>query len=141
VTSTVEFFTCERDPNVKRADCPQHINVDGKKVNVPAATLQRLDNLRRVFSYDSQSGGIRQNAARGAVCRLGGPAEGVVLEARYLTYVDFKIVSDEMKPVLSLARNCLFPETWSPTNASARDDARAVAEILETVREFSGTNR
>jgi hypothetical protein len=61
----------------------------------------------------------------------------MVLEARYLTYVDFKIVSDEMKPVFALGRNCLFTESYSAGNNQAREEARAVTEILETVREFA----
>jgi hypothetical protein len=137
VVSTVEFFTCEKDPNVKLATCPQHVLVDGKKANVPERILQRLDSLRRSFSYDSQSGGIRPGGGRGAICMMGGPSQGAVLEVRYLTYNEnFKIVADEMKPVIGVPGNCLFTESYSPTQNNAREDARAVAEILETIRGF-----
>ncbi|QFS51808.1 hypothetical protein GXM_09302 [Nostoc sphaeroides CCNUC1] len=41
-----------------------------------------------------------------------------------------------MRPVFSLASNCLFPETYSPIKSNAREDARAVVEILNTLNLF-----
>ncbi|HEX4997547.1 MAG TPA: hypothetical protein VFY29_04950 [Terriglobia bacterium] len=135
--STVEFYNCEIDPNRKLADCPQYVLVDGRRINAPERILARLDNIRRSFSYDSQSGGIRPPAAAGPMCLLGGPAEGAVLEARYLTYdQSYRIAANEMKPVFGVAYNCLFKELYAPVQANAREDARAALEILGTLRDF-----
>jgi hypothetical protein len=135
--STVEFYTCDKDPNVKRAQCEQYVMVDKQRVQVPDSLLQRLDNLRRPFSYDSLSGGIRRET-RQAMCMMAGPALGSILEARYLTYDEsFRIVADEMKPVLGIAENCLFKDLPAPANADARESARAAAEVLATIRELT----
>jgi hypothetical protein len=135
--STVDFYTCDKDPNVKRAQCEQYVMVDKRRVNVPDSLLQRLDNLRRPFSYDSLSGGVRRET-RQAMCMMGGPAMGSILEVRYLTYdQSFRIVADDMKPVLGIAENCLFTDLTAPINADARENARAAAEALATIREMA----
>ena len=67
-------------------------------------------------------------------CNLGGPAEGMILKARYLTYnSEWKIVDHEMRSVFGMAENCLFKELYTPVNSNAREDARGVIEILNTL--------
>jgi hypothetical protein len=73
-----------------------------------------------------------------AMCMMAGPALGSILEVRYLTYdKSFRIGADEMKPVMGIAENCLFTDLPAPTNADARESARAAAEVLATIREMS----
>lgn len=64
---------------------------------------------------------------------MAGPARGMVLETRYLTYENYKIINSEMKPVLTVPQNCLFTTKISPQNAMAREEARAALEILFTL--------
>jgi hypothetical protein len=72
------------------------------------------------------------------MCMMAGPAIGSVLEARYLTYDEsFRIVADDMKPVLGIAENCLFADLTAPVKADARENARAAAEVLATIRELA----
>ena len=57
----------------------------------------------------------------------------MILKARYLTYKNVQIVDREMQPVFGLAQNCLFTSLYKPTNLNAKEDARSVVEILNTL--------
>ena len=134
-TREIQFYGNDIDPNSTSIDDRFSLEIDGKSVQLPEQVYRRLDGLRRSFSYDSLSGGIQQPEERGMSCMLGGPAEGLILEARYLTYQtpEFRIVSHEMRPVFGMAQNCLFTDLYKPVNSNAQEDARAVIEILNTL--------
>jgi hypothetical protein len=123
------------------AQCEQYVMVDKQRIKAPDSILRRLNSLRRPFSYDSLSGGVRRES-RQFMCMMAGPAIGAVLEARYLTYDQgFRITADAMKPVLGVAENYLFADLPAPVNAEARENARAAAEALATIREMAQVAR
>ncbi len=127
----VDVYACQQDPN--RSGCTPRIEVDGKPIVASKKLLSRVNSLRRSFSYDALSGTIEKGGVDYG-CKMGGDAMGLVLEARYLTYGDYKIVKSEMVPVMTEALNCLFhDETYSPKNAGAREDARVVMELLNVL--------
>jgi hypothetical protein len=132
----VQFYGNEINPNSVSIDDRFSIQINGNLVEFPEAVYQRLNLLRRSFSYDSLSGGIQQPEEIGIMCLLGGQAEGVVLEARYLTFEEttFRITDHEMRPVFGMAQNCLFTDLYRPKNPDAQEDARAVVEILNILR-------
>ncbi len=132
-TREIKFYGNDIDPNSTSIDDSFSLKIDGKSIEPPEQLSRRLDRLRRSFSYDSLSGGIQEPPQRRVSCNLGGPAEGVILETRYLTYQNFKIVDHEMRPVFGMAENCLFKELYKPVNSNAREDARGVIEILNTL--------
>ena len=134
-TREIKFYGNEINPNSQSIDDRFLLTIDGKSVQLPEKLYRRLNWLRRSFSYDSLSGGIQKPEDRGMSCRLGGPAEGLLLEARYLNYQtpEFRIISHEMRPVFGMAQNCLFTELYKPFNSNAQEDARAVIEILNTL--------
>lgn len=136
VTKEIKFYGNDIDPNSWSIDDQFSLSIDGQLIKAPDSIYGRLEGLRRSFSYDILSGGIQQKEIGKFGCRLGGPAKGIVLEARYLTYQNTRIISSQMRPVFSLASNCLFPETYSPIKSNAREDARAVVEILNTLNLF-----
>ncbi len=134
-TRQIQFYGNDIDPNSTSVDDSFSLKIDGKSIEAPEELYKRLDRLRRTFSYDSLSGGIEEPSESTIRCNLGGSAEGMILEARYLTYKtpELVIVDDEMRPVLGLAENCLFTELYTPVNSNAREDARGVLEILNTL--------
>lgn len=132
-TSEIQFYGNQINPNQGSIDDHFSLTIDGKLVQLPEQLYERLNSLRRRFSYDSLSGGIQQPPSLLGLCRLGGPAEGLILEARYLTYQTHSIVGHEMQPVFGLAQNCLFTDFYKPVNSNAQEDARAVVEILNTL--------
>ena len=134
-TREIKFYGNEINPHSLSMDDRFSLTFDGKSVQLPEKLYRRLNLLRRNFSHDSLSGGIQKPEDRGIMCRLGGPAKGLILEARYLTYQtpELRIVSHEMRPVFGLAQNCLFTELYKPANSNAQEDARAVIEILNTL--------
>lgn len=134
-TRELQFYGNDIDPNSTSIDDSFSLKIDGKSIEAPEELYRRLDRLRRNFSYDSLSGGIQEPSETMARCNLGGPAEGMILEARYLTYKtpEWTIVDHEMRPVLGVAENCLFQELYEPINSNAREDARGVIEILNTL--------
>ena len=134
-TKEIQVYGNEIDPNSISIDNRFSLTIDGQPVQVPEQFYRRLNRLRRTFSFDSLSGGIQPPEESGVSCMLGGPAEGLLLEARYLTYQtpESRIVSHEMQPVFGLAQNCLFTELYQPANSTSQEDARAVIEILNTL--------
>ena len=134
ITREIQFYGNNIDPNSRAIGDRFSLKIDGKLVQLPTEVYERLNKLRRSFSYDSLSGGIEQFRPI-ASCRLGGAAKGLILEARYLTYETpaFKITSDEMRPVFSLPENCLFKDFYKPINLKSQQDARGVTEILNTL--------
>ena len=132
-TKEIQFYGNDVDPNSRSIQDRFSLKIDGKSVELPEDLYRRLDGLRRSFSYDSLSGGIEPPNTGGPRCLLGGPAKGMLLEARYLTYESSKIVNDEMQPVFGMAQNCLFQQLYKPANANSQQDARAVVEILNTI--------
>lgn len=138
VTKEIRFYGNDIDPNSSSIDDQFSLSIDGQFIKVPRSIYNRLEGLRRSFSYDSLSGGIQKETVdpMAPICLLGGPARGIILEARYLNYQSYRIVSSQMRPVFSLAGNCLFTESYSPIKSYAREDARAVVEILNTVNLF-----
>lgn len=137
VTKEIRVYGNDIDPNSSSTDEQFSLSIDGQTIKIPSSIYARLEWLRRSFSYDSLSGGIQRKTVS-PKCLLGGPARGIVLEARYLTYQtpSYKIVSSQMRSVFSLPSNCLFAESYSPKNSSAREDARGVVEILNTLNLF-----
>lgn len=133
VIREITFYGNNIDPNEWKIDDRFSIAIDAKTIEVPESIYSRLHHLRRSFSYDKLSGGIQQQESPEYTCLLGGPSRGVVLEARYLTYENFRIASSQMRPVFSLAENCLFNERYAPLTPAAREDARAVVELLNTL--------
>ncbi|MGK7885940.1 MAG: hypothetical protein AB4057_15120 [Crocosphaera sp.] len=133
-TRQIQFYGNDIDPNSTSIDDSFSLKINGESIEIPEQLYRRLDRLRRSFSYDSLSGGIEEPSERKVICNLGGPAEGMILEARYLTYnSEWKIVDHEMRPVFGMAENCLFKELYTPVNSNAREDARGVIEILNTL--------
>ncbi|NES21258.1 MAG: hypothetical protein F6K41_20585 [Symploca sp. SIO3E6] len=134
-TREIQFYGNDIDPNSRSIDDRFSLMIDGESVQLPEQLYRRLDRLRRSFSYDSLSEGIQAPERDGISCMLGGPAEGLILEARYLTYKtpQYRIVRHEMRPVFGMAQNCLFKELYRPVNSNAQEDARAVIEILNTL--------
>ena len=133
-TREIQFYGNDIDPNSTSIDDSFSLKIDGESIEIPEQLYRRLDRLRRSFSYDSLSGGIQEPPERTFTCNLGGPAEGIILEARYLTYnSESKIIDNEMRPVFGMAENCLFKELYTPVNFNAREDARGVIEILNTL--------
>ncbi|WP_300506368.1 hypothetical protein [Crocosphaera sp.] len=133
-TREIQFYGNDIDPNSTSIDDSFSLKIDGESIEIPEQLYRRLDRLRRSFSYDSLSGGIQEPSETRVICNLGGPAEGMILEARYLTYnSEWKIVDHEMRPVFGMAENCLFKELYTPVNSNAREDARGVIEILNTL--------
>ncbi|MEM6255561.1 MAG: hypothetical protein AAF821_21820 [Cyanobacteria bacterium P01_D01_bin.156] len=134
-TREVQFYGNDINPNSISVDDRFSLTIGGEPIEVPEQIYRRLDRLRRSFSYDSLSGGIQQPTDGGIRCTLGGPAQGMILETRYLTFKtpEYRIVSHEMRPVFGMAQNCLFTERYQPADAHAQSDARAVVEILNTL--------
>jgi hypothetical protein len=135
VTKEIRVYGNDIDPNSNSIDDQFSLSINGQIIKIPSSIYTRLEWLRRSFSYDYLSGGIEQKTVS-PTCLLGGPARGIVLKARYLTYQNDKIGSSQMRPVFSLPSNCLFAESYSPKNSSAREDARGVVEILNTLNLF-----
>ncbi len=132
-TKEIKFYGNDIDPNSNSVNDRFWLTINGRSIQLSEKIYRRLDSLRRSFSYDSLSGSIKQPKKGGPVCRLGGPAKGMILKARYLTYKNVKIVDHEMQPVFGLAQNCLFTDLYKPINSDAQEDARAVVEILNTL--------
>ncbi len=133
VVRDIRFYGTDIDPNTSSVDDQFSLTIDGQNVPINPELSRRLEGLRRSFSYDSLSGGIHLKEPGGPMCMMAGPAQGMVLETRYLTYENYKITNSEMKPVLTVPQNCLFTTKISPQNAMAREDARAALEILFTL--------
>ncbi len=133
IVSQIDVFSCTNDPNLFSHDCLVRAEVDGKTVALPESLVVRLQRFRRNFSYDALSGSIVDRNREGG-CEIPVPEEGMILETRYVSYSDSQIVegSDVMKPVLSLATSCL-PRSIFPQDAYAKERARAVLEILNTL--------
>nr|MDT0251688.1 hypothetical protein [Endozoicomonas sp.] len=141
VINEVNFYGTKIDPNVISNEEEQFkITVNGIEVDfLNDATYWRLHKLRRSFSYDTFSQGIEKLDVHMSRCRLGGPARGLLLEARYLTYENNRIVQDEMRPIYDVPLNCLYRPEYQPVSHHAREAVRGVIETLRTIEEtFSG---
>ncbi|WP_084111537.1 hypothetical protein [Gloeomargarita lithophora] len=133
VVRDIRFYGTDIDPNTSAVDEQFTLTIDGQNVPINPELARRLEGLRRSFSYDSLSGGIQVGQPGSPMCLMAGPARGMILETRYLTYENYKITNSGMKPVLTVAQNCLFTSKISPQNATAREEARAALEILFTL--------
>lgn len=138
VVKEVNFYGIEIDPNVTSNEYGQFkLTVDGIELeSFNDETYWRLNKLRRSFSYDTFSQGIQQIEPGKAMCKLGGPAMGITLETRYLSYQNHRIVHDEMRPVYDRALNCLYQRRYQPVNENAREAARGVVETMRTIGEL-----
>jgi hypothetical protein len=109
------------------------MRLNGKAVTVPNSLFRNLDYPRRAFSYDKLSNGIIEERPK-AMCLLGGSSKGVVLSTRYLTYNNnFSIVSHSIKPVYSIAKNCLFTEYYSPSSEYGKMEASRLLGMMEAI--------
>ncbi|WP_252177770.1 hypothetical protein [Endozoicomonas sp. 4G] len=133
VVKEVNFYGTRIDPSEMDRF---KLTVDGVEIDaVNYSTYQRLNELRRSFSDDAFSQGIQLPEPERWKCKLGGPAKGIILEARYLTYQDHHIIHDEMRPVYDQAWNCLYQPRYQPVNNRAREAARGALETLRTITE------
>ena len=133
VTDHVSLWGNDIDPNSSSVDDRYVLQINGETVQVPASLLASLDHQRRDFSYDSQSGGIRAFNNK-VQCMMAGPATGVMLHSRYLTYENHQIVADEMRPVFSKAQNCIFNTHYQPERIQAHGSAVEVLASLHTIK-------
>ncbi|WP_419533180.1 hypothetical protein [Endozoicomonas sp.] len=139
VIKEVNFYGTEIDPNTTTDEYGQFkVTVDGREIgDLSSATFWRLHRVRRYFSYDNFSQGIRELEPRPITCKLAGPAVGITLEARYLTYENHQIADDELRVVYDWPSNCLYQPKYQPVSAIARESARGVMETLRTIDELS----
>lgn len=132
VVSKIEILSTNTNPNVISDDTEYRIEIDGRPVEVPENAYATLAYSRRSFSYDSQSGGI-EKVKVSMICMLGGPARGFILESRYLTYKDYSIVGEELKPVYSEGA-CNFTEIYNPKEEQAQRAAIRTIAIMQTIK-------
>lgn len=137
VERSIVLYANDIDPNSSSVEDRYRLTVDGAEVAVPPALLARLDRERRGYSYDTFTQGIRSEEAQ-IRCMMAGPASGHVLWVLYLTYDDTRIVSSEMRPVLSRPENCLFTTTLRPVSEEARAEAVAAMAALRTISDILG---
>ncbi|PIE13850.1 MAG: hypothetical protein CSA70_03800 [Rhodobacterales bacterium] len=131
----LSLYATRIDPNTRASGDRLHLEIDGKRVQVPDALLQRLNHARREYSYDTFTNGIH-NTERRSMCMMAGPAVGDVLSVRYLTWKNHKITHSEMKPVLSLPGNCLFAEQIRPESDASMIAATHALATLQTLRDM-----
>ena len=136
-TDHVSLWGNNIDPNTSSVEDRYVLQLNGETLQLPAAFLSALDNQRRDFSYDSQSGGI-QSFQNKAQCMMAGPAIGIVLQTRYLTYENYRIVNEEMKPVYSKGLNCIFNRHYMPKQSRSEVSAAEVLAKLATVKDLFG---
>ena len=134
VAREIKLYGTSIDPNSSSIHDSFSISVEGEFINIPKSIYNQLHGLRKSFSYDELSGGIAKRPST-TDCLLAETYKGLVLEALYLTLDPdtLKPIANEMKPVFSLAINCLFDELYSPRQSDAREDARAALETLKTI--------
>jgi hypothetical protein len=137
VERSIVLYANDIDPNSSSVDDRYRLTVDGAEIAAPPALLARLDRERRGYSYDTFTNGIRSEEAQ-IRCMMAGPASGHVLSVLYLTYDDTRIVSSEMRPVLSRPENCLFITNLRPISEDARTEAAAAMATLRTISEILG---
>ncbi len=139
VVKEVNFYGIAIDPDEMLDEEDQFkLTINGVEIDaVNDSTYLRLAELRRSFRDDTLSQGIQQLEPGRVMCKLGGPASGVILETLYLTYQDHRIIHDEMRPVYDRPLNCLYQPRYRPVNDRAREAARGVLETLRTISELS----
>ncbi len=128
----VQFYGTDIDPNSRSIDDRYQLVINGKERKVSTSLLAQLDVARRNYSYDSFTGGIKRKRLK-ALCMMAGQPSGLVLNARYLTYKDSRIVSSQMRPVYSEQGNCLFDELYAPAKSRAKLEAAKALAILKTL--------
>lgn len=131
IVSKIEILSTNTNPNVISDDTEYRIEIDGQPVEVPENAYATLGFSRRAYSYDSQSGGIEK--VKVMICMMGGPARGFILESRYLTYKDYVIEGEELKPVYSEGA-CNFTEIYLPKSDQAQRAAIRTLAILQTIK-------
>lgn len=136
IINKLEFMSNKISPNTSSINDRFQIRLNQKIISIPKKFFSILDYSRRSFSYDALSKGIRvrKNKAR---CMMRGSSNGLVLSTRYLTYKNSRIASHEMKPVYSVAKNCLFNTFYSPNSQSSKEDAGRILGIMEAIIIFS----
>ena len=134
----VALYASDIDPNTSSVEDRYRLTVDGLTRPLPDALARQLDRDRRVFSYDSLSGGISATTSQ-ARCLLGGPAVGDVLRVRYLTWKDHQIETARMAPVAAHATNCLFTHDVHPRDPAAHLEAIRILGILQAIAALHGS--
>ncbi len=132
VVSKIELFANDIDPNSSSVDDKFRLEINGKVVDVPERLLSNLDYSRREYSYDNFTDGIKSFRS-GGLCRMGGEPTGSILQVRYLTYENHRIVKNEMKSVYSENGNCLFEKGFAPNKAEAEKSAAKAMTTLKTI--------
>ncbi|WP_408096334.1 hypothetical protein ACJVC5_14935 [Peredibacter sp. HCB2-198] len=127
VVSRIDILATNTNPNSSSIDDEFRIEIDGQPVDVPERVYNQLSYSRRAYSYDYQSGGIEKKKPE-FMCRMGGPAEGYILEARYLTEQ-----GDSMRPVYSEGE-CHFSEIYFPKNPDSKIAAIKALAVLQTIK-------
>lgn len=133
IESRIDLYANDFDPNSSSRNDRYVLEVDGKPVSVPHDLLRSLDFGRRSFSYNSLSGGIVSSLPPKRVCLLGGPSVGYIIQTRYLTYFNHKIIDDKMKSVYSESGNCLFINRIFPRHFKSEKIAAKAMATLKTI--------
>ncbi|MEM8594524.1 MAG: hypothetical protein AAGF06_06890, partial [Pseudomonadota bacterium] len=105
---------------------------NGRHVAISSDFMNELASLRRDVSYDIHTKGIVSKKRR-ILCKLGGSSSGLVLSARYLTYQKHRIVADQLKPVYSVAGNCLFNEHYAPITEKSKLTASRLLGMMDVL--------
>ncbi|WP_067587824.1 hypothetical protein [Endozoicomonas ascidiicola] len=137
VDHVINVYGTEINPNITTVNDQFQITVDDVEVEgVGLNTFGRLRQLRRHFSYDSLSGGIKELGFNAVLCRLGGSARGLQLETRYLTFENNQIIESGMKRVYDHSLNCLYRPTTRLGSASGEKAAISAMAVLRTIVEM-----
>ncbi len=133
VVSTIEIFSNNIRPNVSSVDDKYRVEIDGTVVDIPEKVIISVTSSRGSYSSDENSGGI-ETVQPTAICMVGGPSSGSVLESRYLTYSDnYAVIKDELKPIYSEGA-CNFTEIYKPKKRYSELRASKAIAILQTVK-------
>ncbi|WP_299728227.1 hypothetical protein [uncultured Endozoicomonas sp.] len=137
VDHVINVYGTEVNPNHRASNSQFKVTVDGVEVDsISSETFGRLQQLRRNFSDDSVSGGIQRLTPSAVLCRLGGPARGLRLEALYLTFENHQVTESNMKRVLDLPLNCLYQPQFVPLGVDGKESAISVMAVLRTIVEM-----
>lgn len=132
VVSKIELFANDIDPNSWSVEDKYRLEINGKVLDVPERLLSSLVYSRRDYSYDHFTDGIKSFRS-GGLCMMGGEPAGSILQVRYLTYENHRIVKNEMKSVYSENGNCLFEKGFAPNRAEAEKSAAKTMTTLKTI--------
>ena len=135
VVSQIRIISNQIDPNTTSIDDTIRVLRNGAVVKGYAEQAATIARARRAYSYDHFTKGVIDKPGF-AVCRLGGPEVGWIMETRYLTYgSNHAITGSKMRPVLSRAENCLFARQVHPVKRSAHVAAAIAFGQLRAILE------